>query len=218
MKQVVLRIENASKSMGRRTLWEHLDLEVAAGEVVAIRGESGSGKSTLLNCIGGLDAFDSGRIFFQNRELTDASTRDFVKLRRESLCYLFQDFALIDEETVAENLALGFRGRLARSEAHRRMVDALHLVGLDNRLKSRVFELSGGEQQRVAVARMLLKEPELILADEPTASLDRENATSVLGVIRKAADNGAAALVVSHDPWVIEHCDRAVSLNNGKED
>nr|WP_268914242.1 ABC transporter ATP-binding protein [Corynebacterium uropygiale] len=193
-------------------MWEGVSLRVDAGERVCLTGPSGCGKSTLLNCVGLLDTLDGGSLSLLGADLTRASARARMRVRRHDIGYLFQDYALIDNDTVEENVALACaRGGVGRNR--RRIDEALEIVGLGGRQKDVVYQLSGGEQQRVAVARVLVRRPSIILADEPTASLDRENAALVLDQLARCAEQGAAVLMVSHDPWAADHCDRKVAIS-----
>lgn len=211
-------IRGAAKSVGargaRRTVWSGIDLTVREGERVGLTGPSGCGKSTLLNCIGLLESLDSGELRLDGEELSRASARTRMRHRRHSIGYLFQDYALIDNDTVAQNVLLAAprAARRGRPGKRRLLDEALAAVGLAGRDEEKVFQLSGGEQQRVAMARLLARRPGIVLADEPTASLDRENATVILGHLEALAAEGAAVLIVSHDPWVIGQCDRSIEL------
>ncbi|WP_448854193.1 ATP-binding cassette domain-containing protein [Corynebacterium frankenforstense] len=170
-------------------------------------------------------------MYLNGADVTEASARKRMSRRRNQVGYLFQDYALIDNETVAENIALAapglrelhhhlggeahrrdkavpFRWLRGRGERTRLVSDALVQVGLAGRERDKVFQLNGGEQQRVAVAGLLVRRPALVLADEPTASLDRRNAALILEKLAELAAGGAAVVVVSHDPWVVDHCDR----------
>ncbi|WP_231699697.1 MULTISPECIES: ABC transporter ATP-binding protein [Corynebacterium] len=211
---VMISVKNVSKAVGekkpRRRLWEKLSFDVSSGELVSITGPSGCGKSTLLNCLGLLDRPDNGEIDIKGIPLASASARQRMRMRRESVGYLFQDYALIDNDTVRQNIALGSRAR--GRQLTEDIAQALAEVGLEGYESHRVYQLSGGEQQRVAIARLLVRKPEVILADEPTASLDRNNASSVLAHLRTLSDHGAAVIVVSHDPWVIAQMDRTIEL------
>ncbi|KAB1503872.1 ABC transporter ATP-binding protein [Corynebacterium sp. 320] len=211
---VMVSVKNVSKAVGekkpRRRLWEKLSFDVSSGELVSVTGPSGCGKSTLLNCLGLLDRPDNGDIDIKGIPLASASARQRMRMRRESVGYLFQDYALIDNDTVRQNIALGSRAR--GRQLTEDIAQALAEVGLEGYENHRVYQLSGGEQQRVAIARLSVRKPEVILADEPTASLDRSNAASVLTHLRTLSDHGAAVIVVSHDPWVIAQTDRTIEL------
>ena len=208
---MVLVVSSLKKSFGSRVLWENIDLRAERGTLTGLIGASGSGKSTLLNCIGLLTAPDGGRISFDGVELLEmGSTRRRI-FRRDTLGYLFQNYALMEDATVKENLAVAMRGRKDTG----RMLEALESVGLADRLNTRVATLSGGEQQRVALARIMVKAAKLILADEPTGALDPTNAGIVMGHIRAIADQGAGVVIATHDPFVMDGCDQLLNLDEG---
>ena len=208
---MVLVVSSLKKSFGPRVLWENIDLRAERGTLTGLIGASGSGKSTLLNCIGLLTAPDGGRISFEGVELLEmGSTRRRI-FRRDTLGYLFQNYALMEDATVKENLAVAMRGRKDTG----RMREALESVGLADRLNTRVATLSGGEQQRVALARIMVKAAKLILADEPTGALDPTNAGIVMGHIRAIADQGACVVIATHDPFVTDGCDQLLNLDEG---
>ncbi|AKK11590.1 ABC transporter ATP-binding protein [Corynebacterium uterequi] len=208
----LLSVDDAGKKITKRWLWQHLNFSLQPGEVLVLTGPSGCGKSTLLNCIGLLDDLTTGEIHAFGRPYSRLSGRQQRNLRRNNIGYLFQDFALIDNSSIEANLRIASRSDHRRAELAGLITASLDAVGLAGRHKDIIHTLSGGEQQRVAVARLLLRQPELILADEPTASLDRDNASAVLGLLKQAAHNGAGVIIVSHDPWVISHCDTTYSL------
>ena len=201
------------KTIGARTLWQGLNLAVHPGELACITGPSGSGKTTLLNCIGLIDRPDQGTITLTGTGFDRIRGRAAHRARRELLGYLFQDFALIDQDTVADNLSLALPVTARRRHKREAIADALGKVGLAGREGDRVFQLSGGEKQRVSLARVLGRRPPVVLADEPTASLDRDNAAVILGLLRGLAAGGAGVLMVSHDPWVVGQVDRTIALD-----
>lgn len=206
----MIDVRRISKQRGGRTLWDDLSFHVAAGEVVAVTGPSGCGKSTLLDCVGHIDQVDSGTISIGG-VIAGRSQRSARALRRDHIGYLFQDFGLVHDATVEANIDLARplwrgRGRRVRTEA------ALEQVGLRGRSSDRAHQLSGGEQQRVALARLLVKQPSVILADEPTSALDAANATMVLDRLETFAAAGAAALIATHAPSVTARAARVVTL------
>lgn len=209
-----ISVSNLTKAVGDKgsshVLWKGLNFSVSAGQVVGITGPSGCGKSTLLNCLGLLERPDEGEVFISGIPLASASVRKRMAARRKTVGYLFQDYALIDNETVSRNVASASRrkGRQLKDDISAVLAE----VGLEGRESDSVYCLSGGEQQRVAIARLLVHRPEIILADEPTASLDRSNGAAVLTHLRSMCDLGAAAVIVSHDPWVIDQTDRTIQL------
>lgn len=208
---MVLVVSSLKKSFGSRVLWENIDLRAERGTLTGLIGASGSGKSTLLNCIGLLTVPDGGRISFDGVELLDMGSARRRIFRRDTLGYLFQNYALMEDATVKENLAVAMRGRKDTG----RMREALESVGLADRLNTRVATLSGGEQQRVALARIMVKAAKLILADEPTGALDPTNAGIVMGHIRAIADQGACVVIATHDPFVMDSCDQLLNLDEG---
>lgn len=169
---LVVKMKNLRKTYGSHIILNDFNLEVEEGEFVAITGSSGSGKSTLLNIIGGIETFDSGEYNLFGKETPDYNSYAGIKLLRYDISYLFQNFALISSRTVRENIEIGLQySKLKRQEKNNLISEALIKVGLEGYDKRKVFELSGGEQQRVALARIILKPSKLILADEPTGGV-----------------------------------------------
>ena len=209
----VVELIDVSKRFGRHVVFVNLNVSVEAGEMVAIMGKSGSGKTTLLNIIGLLERADSGEVKLFGKPSPRIGTGQATRLLRKKICFLFQNFALIDDETVDYNLEIPLiYAKKTRKEKQELKVAALKRVGLDNDLKRRVYELSGGEQQRVAIARILLNPCDLILADEPTGSLDAENRDEVLRLLKELNQAGKTILIVTHDEYVAGRCDRIVKL------
>jgi putative ABC transport system ATP-binding protein len=195
-----------------------VDLEVAAGDSLAIMGPSGSGKSTLLGLLGGLDRPTSGTLRFQGRDVTRLSDDELAVVRNRVVGFVFQSFQLLPRTPAAGNvgLPLVYRG-LGRAERRRRAVEALEAVGLGHRLQHRPSQLSGGEQQRVAIARALVTEPAMLLADEPTGNLDSRSGDEVLDLLGRLHDErGVAVVVVTHDPGVAARLRRRVTMADGR--
>lgn len=189
-------------SAGGRTLFRNLTTTVETGEIIAIMGPSGAGKSTLLAGIAGLAPIDDGRIFVE---------RDFSKT---TVHWLFQSTPLLNRRTATDNIALMAEIRGAqRTEALMRSTELLDDLGLIHKADQPVYQLSGGEKQRIAVARAFLSGANLILADEPTASLDPTSRGHVISVLRRAAENGAMVVIATHDHWVADRCKRVVNLS-----
>ncbi|MFJ6456595.1 ATP-binding cassette domain-containing protein [Paenarthrobacter sp. NPDC091669] len=201
------------KRFGERTLWSNLSFAVSPGEMTAITGPSGSGKSTLLNCIGLLDSVSEGAIQLGRRDLVSMKKGARRRIYRNSLGFLFQNYGLVESWTVDQNLdvALGY-SRQSRKEKSEAKDAALSRLGLRGRQSTRVSMLSGGEQQRVALARLILKSPAVILADEPTGSLDIGNAGVVVDILREFCAAGATVLVSTHDLRVVDQCDSSINL------
>jgi putative ABC transport system ATP-binding protein len=212
--------------LGRRNLVPALrgvDVSIESGEMVAIIGPSGSGKSTLMHILGllhGPDLDDDPRpeLAFDGRDMVHLGEGERTRIRAREMGFVFQDFNLVPTMTALENVMLacdyaGVRGRAARAAA----LEALTLVGLDDRAGHRPAELSGGEQQRVALARGLVNKPKLVLADEPTGNLDSERSAEVLAMLRAFnQEHGQTFVLVTHDPEVAAACDRVIRVRDGK--
>jgi putative ABC transport system ATP-binding protein len=216
--QPVVDLANVSKSVHEGRVVRHVlagvDLQVAAGEAVAILGRSGSGKSTLLNLIAGIDLADGGRVVTAGLDLARADERARADLRARRLGFVFQSFHLLPTLTVAENVALPLElGGLPRRDAATRVAELLARVGLADRAKAWPAVLSGGEQQRVAVARALAPRPSLLLCDEPTGNLDDAAAALVLDLLTELRREHSCALVlVTHSRAAAAICDRRLRL------
>jgi putative ABC transport system ATP-binding protein len=209
----VIDIVSLSKNFGPRTLWSDVTTTVSKGEMRALVGPSGAGKSTLLNCIGLLDKPNAGEIRYEGKDITRFGRRDTRRFRREVLGYLFQNYALIENATITENLEIATKPkRSARGKANVAIAEALERVGLAGRGDEKVHYLSGGEQQRVALARLIVKEPALVLADEPTGAPDHANATAVIDVLREMSDAGCAVIIATHDDRVRDRCDTVFAV------
>lgn len=209
----IIEITNLEKKYEGETVLKNINLTVEQGEFICIHGKSGCGKSTLLNIIGLIEKFDSGSLKLFGKEIRNRS--EFLKknLIRYKIGYLFQNYALIDESTVKTNLLVGLKyTKYSESEKKKLIADALGKVGLSGFEDKCIYKLSGGEQQRVAIARIILKPSELILADEPTGSLDPANRDIVLELIRKINSEGKTVLMVSHDDHVVNTADRVIEL------
>ncbi len=213
----MLRIRSLNKSFtrsGNRAVLRGVDLDVTAGEFVAITGESGVGKSTLLNLIAGLDRPDSGSIQFEGLDLSALNDDVLTRLRRDRMGFVFQAFHLLPYLSVAQNVALPLALKGRGAPLKNNVADLLTAVGLAERADSFPGELSGGEMQRVAIARALVHSPALLLVDEPTGNLDADNATSILQVLsRQVKERGAAAILVTHSATAAASADRVLHLS-----
>ena len=191
---------------------------VLPGQFIAVVGRSGSGKTTLLNILAGLDKPTSGQALFQNRDLSEMSERELTDLRRHKIGFVFQSFGLLPLLSAFENVELPLRIAGVRAgERERRAREALEMVGLWRRAKHRPYELSGGEQQRAAIARAIVNEPPLILADEPTGELDSNNARSIFGLFKEMVQNrGISVVSATHDSTLLEMADEVKEIRDGR--
>lgn len=205
-----LECRQLSKSFGGRAVLSAINLQLNAGEYIAIMGESGVGKSTLLNVIAGLDTPDGGELCIDGVPLRELDDRQATLLRREKLGFIFQAFHLLPHLTVAQNIALPL---LLNQMPAERADSLLEAVGLTGRGDDFPRQLSGGEMQRVAIARALVHRPRLLLADEPTGNLDPDTANDVLQLLRREiSSSGASAIIVTHSPAAAASADRVLLL------
>ncbi len=222
MSEPLLTARRLSKSyaMGRRTLevLRGVDLDVARGEFLALRGASGAGKSTLLHLIGGLDTPNAGEIHFDGQDLARLSDSKLTYFRNRRIGFVFQAYHLLPELTALENVCLPARvARISAGVAAQRGSELLARVGLRDRIEHKPFELSGGEQQRVAIARALINEPELLLADEPTGNLDSHTGGEIIELLKSLrAEKHMTLAIATHDEKVAAHAERTVQLADGQ--
>lgn len=205
-------VRGAGKQRGGRMLWDGVSFDVERGQVLALTGPSGAGKSTLLDCIGHIEPLDVGTVTIAGTS-AGRSRRRARLLRRDHLGYLFQDFGLVPDLTVQANVDIARPRGGGRSTRGPRTAAALERVGLAGRGSDRTHDLSGGEQQRVALARLLVKQPDVVLADEPTSALDEANAAVVLELLDEFAAGGAAVVVATHAPAVVAWADTTLHLD-----
>ena len=199
------------------TAVDDVSLAVPAGEFLAIIGRSGSGKTTLLNLIAGLDKPDSGTVTVDGHEVSHFGDAEMTEFRRYTVGFVFQSFGLLPLLSAAENVELALRiAGAGTRERGDRTRDLLRLVGLTERASHRPYELSGGEQQRVAVARALANRPRLIIADEPTGELDSTTGAQIFALLRGVAAEGVTVIAATHDPFVMEHADRVLEMSDGR--
>ena len=222
MQSPVIKAINISRKFGTGdaavTAVKDVNLKVKQGEFLAITGRSGSGKTTLLNLLGGLDQPTQGQILLQNRDLSDMSDPEMVKLRRHNIGFIFQSFGLLPLLSAYENVELplhirGYSWRDRRTLAH----ETLELVGLSGRTSHRPYELSGGEQQRVAIARALAPNPQIVFADEPTGELDTATGISISNILKNISSERAVTVIVAtHDPVISQISDRVLDIMDGE--
>ncbi|MCY7221008.1 ABC transporter ATP-binding protein [Streptococcus cristatus] len=208
----MIKIEHLTKSFGERIVFQDINLQFAAGKVYALIGNSGCGKTTLLNILAKLEPYDKGSISYRGQELRKIKSHHFFK---DELGYLFQNFCLLENETVAANLELGLIGqKLTKQEKKQREEEVLEKVGLDYlTLNQKIYELSGGEAQRIALAKVILKDPPLILADELTAALDPETSQEIMNLLLSLKKPDRLMIIATHNPAIWEKADEVIRLN-----
>jgi len=208
----MINIEHLTKSFGERIVFQDINLQFEAGKVYALIGNSGCGKTTLLNILAKLEPYDKGSISYRGQELKQIKSHHFFK---NELGYLFQNFGLLENETVADNLELGLIGqKLTKQEKKQREEEVLEKVGLDYlALDQKIYELSGGEAQRVALAKVILKDPPLILADELTAALDPETSQEIMNLLLSLKKPDRLMIIATHNPAIWEKADEVIRLN-----
>jgi len=196
-----------------------LDLTVERGEFISVMGPSGSGKSTLLNLVGCLDTPTEGTVVLDGVDIAKTRRSRLPAIRREKVGFVFQQFNLLSHLTALENVMLPLRyAEVTKREARKRAEELLTHVGLGDRMKHRPLEMSGGEQQRVAVARALVNHPAIILADEPTGEVDSATADEIMALLRTLNEEGQTFIIVTHDPSVAAKTDRTIHLKDGQVD
>lgn len=212
--QQVISLKNITKTINENSIFSLSDLVVNKGDFVTIVGRSGAGKTTLLNILGLNDLPTNGQYFFEEKNIGKLKRRQKLILQREKISFLFQDFGLIEDETIGFNLDIGLKYlKLSKIEKNKRKLEALEDVNLPKKLTTSIYSLSGGEKQRVALARMILKPSVLILADEPTGSLDSVNRDLVTKILLKQSEAGKAVIIVTHDDFLSKKSSHSIKLN-----
>ncbi|WP_369678044.1 ABC transporter ATP-binding protein [Enterococcus faecium] len=206
-------IKGAKKIIRNKTIL-HLDRFTAdAGDLVTVVGESGAGKSTLLNILGLNDQFSSGQFYLFDQETKQLTGREKRLIKRNTISFLFQDFGLIEYETIDFNLDIGLKfSNLNVSDKRTAKYEALKKVNINKKLSTPIYTLSGGEKQRIACARVLLKNSKIILADEPAGSLDKRNKDKVVEILSQQASQGTLVIVVTHDPYLTKIGNKKIML------
>lgn len=211
----MIEIKGLRKVYDDQVVLDDLNVTFRDGAVTGIIGPSGSGKSTLLNIIGLIETYDEGRVSYWGDDTIRPFTRKARHMLSDTIGYLFQNYALVDNETVEYNLLIALSGqKLSRIEKDHAINQALTRVGLAEFKNKRIYQCSGGEQQRIALARLMLKDNRLILADEPTGSLDDDNKQVVLKHLKDLNQAGKTILIATHDPVVIDFCDELLELKD----
>lgn len=214
MEEIVLETKGLTKRFGNVTSLDHVDMQVRKGEWVSIMGPSGSGKTTMLNLLSLLDASTEGQYILDGVDTSTLSERERVVVRREKIGLVFQQFHLVPYLTALENVMLAqyYHSMVDRNDA----AEVLERVGLGHRIGHLPSQLSGGEQQRVCIARALINQPAIILADEPTGNLDEANEEVILDFFKELHGEGRTIILVTHNPELSEYSDRVVRLHHGR--
>lgn len=203
----MIQLKNITKIFGDKVLFDNFCYEIKANELVAIVGTSGAGKSTLLNIMSGLEKPTSGEVYIEHQLLDYKKVR---QLYQRKISFLFQNFALVDEWTVVQNLKIALR----YSDYTEKDIDSvLAQVGLSGKNNVKIYSLSGGEQQRVALARLILQNNDIILADEPTGALDKVNRDVVINILKTLKQRGKTIVIVTHDLELAQQCDKILNID-----
>lgn len=215
----MIKLENITKVYNPKKRNQYIalkdvSLELAKGEFTAIVGRSGSGKSTLLHILGMLDDFSNGEYYWENQKVSNLSNANKTKLRAKNIGFIKQDFALIEEYSVLENVMLPLYP-LKSNNKKAISLEAIEAMGLKKLANKSASELSGGEKQRVAIARAIVNKPSLILADEPTGALDTKTSAEIMNVFKKLNDDKKTVVIVTHDPNVAKQCGRVIEISDG---
>ena len=206
----LIKLENITKTFNGEPIFVNFNLEIDKGEFLGIAGRSGAGKSTLLNIIGLLEECE-GTVSIKGKKIDNINSKEARLVLKNDIGYLFQNYALIDDLTVYDNLTIIF-DKTPKKERRTLALRELSELGLGDVLEKKIYQLSGGEQQRVAMARLILRDSEIILADEPTGSLDKKNGALIMSLLKELHMQGKTIIMVSHDENAILNCTRVINL------
>ena len=210
-----IKLSHVSKHYDDRAVVDDVSFSINKGSFVSIVGKSGSGKSTLMNMIGSMILPDSGKIIVNGKDIVSFKEKEVAVYRNKTIGFIFQDFHLEPTYSVYENVTLPLEIAGDRKDMKRRAESALEQVGMSEHIFKKVTALSGGEQQRVCIARAIVQKPELVLADEPCCNLDTINSDMIMSLLRKMSDNNTTVLLVTHNPEAAAKTDRIITLKDG---
>ncbi|MGL4992167.1 MAG: ABC transporter ATP-binding protein [Sarcina sp.] len=216
----MIEVKNVIKSFkcgqSKINVLNGIDIVARRGELIAIVGPSGSGKTTLLNILGLLEGFDSGKYLLFNKSINDLNDKQIAKIRNEKIGFVVQNFALINDFSVYENLEIPLEySKISPKERRKKIDEVLNSLNILDKKNEKIFNLSGGQAQRVAIARAIINNPELILADEPTGSLDSANSTEVINLLKKINETGKTVIIITHDLNIANSCTRVIKIFDG---
>lgn len=205
---MIIQTKNIGIEISGKTIFSNISLEINPNEMIAITGPSGSGKTTLLNCLGLIQSVNSGDILIENQNASKWKEKEKTSFWKDKAAFIYQDYGIIEDENISYNVTLN------KQQAKAKIVEEiLHTVGLGERGQEMAAVLSGGEKQRLGVARAIYKKASIIYADEPTASLDQMNREVIINLLRKCSENGASVIIATHDERLVSVCDRSINLN-----
>lgn len=218
MKEIILSLKNVNRIYGKDEAkveaLENINLDIYQGELVAIVGQSGSGKSTLLNIIGGIDRPTSGEVWFKDQDITSFNNRELTNYRKNSIGFIFQFYNLLSDLTVKENIRISLNNKVSNINIIDDVIGNVGLKGYEDKYPN---ELSGGEAQRVSIARALVKDSDIILCDEPTGALDYKTGKKILSLLESIArSKNQTMIIVTHTKEIAKMCDRIISMRSGK--
>ena len=218
----MIEIKNLTKTYNYKksnafTALKDISLKIDDGEMLAIVGKSGAGKSTLLHIIGCIDTFEKGEYTIDDINIHKLSDKKLAEIRNEKVGIVMQDFALVEEYTVIENVKIPlYFSKKKKGNANTLALEALEKVGIKELAKKPVNKLSGGQKQRVAIARAIVNDPSFILADEPTGALDTKTSEEIMELFQKLNEDGKTVIIITHDPGVAEKCKRKIEISDGE--
>lgn len=218
----MIRVRDLSKTynIGKEnelSVLKMVSLDIQQGEMLAIMGASGAGKSTLLHILGCIESFESGEYFLDDQNLFGIKDKGLSLIRNEKIGYVMQDFALVEEDSALDNVLVPLLfDKTPYSSIHKMASEALEKVNITHLSKQRVSKMSGGQKQRVAIARAIVKNPKLVLADEPTGSLDSATSEEIMNLFQQIHETGQTIVIVTHDPSIASRCQRVITISDGK--
>ncbi|QUG41263.1 putative bacteriocin export ABC transporter [Psychrobacillus sp. INOP01] len=209
----IVRLENICQEFNENKVFENINFSINNGEMVAIMGKSGKGKTTLLNIMGLISKPSEGDLYLFNQKNVEINSKQAMLLRRHKIGYLFQNYGLVEDETVKWNLNIALEYKnLSKNDRLQKIKEALKVLHLEKLMDKQVYKLSGGEQQRIAMLKLYLQESQLILADEPTGSLDIENRDVIIQMLKDFNNEGKTIVIVTHDNYIAQTCSRVINI------